>query len=234
MRDHIDWRNQPLRTNRRIFVFMHLPKCGGTTFTRSVVDSMNSSLSLLYNPEGDGWGHPGITWALGHNPVSWMGHHSTDEVWCALFRNPVRRVRSHIQHLDRLSPSKSPTIQRAVAMVRQRNCLQNHVTRMLSARDTGPRFEEEEPSLERAIDNLARIKVVGDLSHLVSFYHDVSLVSGYQINGPPDIEHSLNVSMNVLPESDELDAEIRERNQMDLALYRAVRRRLETGKAVLS
>lgn len=230
----------PRTPNERVF-FCHLQKTGGVSLARMLRDHLGKP--AVYPSAAD---EPGIDSIIltehlmrhvsarsdeiqvitGHFPLCTTELLDGAFATMTVLREPVERIRSYLCHHRRQTPSDQHLTLAEVYDddFRFHGLIHNHMVKMLGMTteemNAGvvTRLDFNDGHLERAIENLEQIDVVGRLDRYADFVAAIEERFGWNFGG--EIEHA-NIT-----EPEELDDALLERvvndNALDLALWEHV------------
>jgi Galactose-3-O-sulfotransferase len=236
----------------RCIVFLHIPKTGGVTLRRTL-KAKYSRILAVYQPAELGFDVPdSLQEALGRVPLSERAaaqvvsghlHYGVHEYipcecdYITVLREPVARVVSAYIHIlghpkHALHAELVRSSEPLETFLRIDPTVDNHQTRMLAGRG-GAELTAKSPeplgpeALEEAKRNLERFLVVGVTERFDETFILLRRALGWRL--PYYV--TANVAGGPKPVSESARELIRERNQLDLELYRFADRLLSTAVA---
>ena len=223
----------------RGLVYIHVPKCGGSSFGAALrlryVLSQSTIPLGLGDPRLDGMAHilsdydhrdivlqcllqRRVRCIAGHVRYDPRLHASSGYQYVTLLRDPVARFVSHYHYLQRRhpDPARAATLAAFVETEEARHIASQYL--FYFARETGPSCRNLPAALRRAQQNLARFALIGDLADPTGFARGLRQLTGL----PLPVLHR-----NRAPVPKELTGELRRRIEAltaaDRAIYHAVR-----------
>ena len=223
------------------FFFVHLQKTAGTALWRRLEHHFEPQ--ALY-PSPDGRGDVESVLSIDHLVERWRAQREEIEVVTGHFplctielldapfttltvlREPVERTLSALRDLQQRSPElRGAPLEVILADPVRAPLLQNHMVRML-----GLSLEEMTAGaltpgevtpvhLERAVDRLADINVVGLQERFDEFCTELSTRFGWDLGPPVFMNRTIAV-----PTPDDLRERVAEANALDIELYREAMR----------
>jgi hypothetical protein len=222
----------------RRFFFVHLQKTAGTALILRLRRQFDRS--AIYPDESDGdkatrtidvdvlrerWRARGdeIQVVTGHFPLCTMELLEADFATLTLLRDPVERTLSYLRHQQRLSPElrREPMLAVYEDRFRFEGFIHNHMVKMFALTTeemtagalTVVSFERAH--LERAMERLASVDVIGLQERFEQFCRELSARFGWRL-GPPLWANRTEAS--IAPD-ERLVARIVEDNALDIELY---------------